>query len=179
VSAEARAATERGETIYNKKGKVFWAPEVSPAAPVEAAVFTNLRPERPRVDADQYVADIARIAALPDEERYAEVDAAARRWGRPQEEILGLVRCLQGDRAVVANRPFKITELVVKKRRAEEELFNWLIEESHAHPECKQPELFEKARGIWGTRILTREIWRRVVARPGLESLKKAGRPLG
>jgi hypothetical protein len=179
VSAEARAKTERGETIFNKKGKVFWAPEVSPAAPVESAVFTTLRPNRPRVDPDEYVADIVRIAALPDEESYAEIDAAARRWGRPQEEILGLVKYLQAQRAAAANRPLKITELVVKKRGAEEELFNWLIEESHAHPECKQPELFEKARGIWGARVLTRAIWRRVVARSGLERLKKAGRPVG
>ena len=129
VSAEARAKTERGETIFNKKGKVFWALEVSPAAPVEAAVFTTLRPDRPRVDPDEYVADIARLAALPDEESYAELDAAARRWGRPQKEILGLVKRLHARVAVAANRPLTTTELVVKKGAAEEELFNWLIEE--------------------------------------------------
>jgi hypothetical protein len=94
-------------------------------------------------------------------------------------EILGLVKALHAQSAVAANRPLATTERVVKKKAAEEELFNWLIEESHAHPECKQPELFEKAQRIWGARILTRAIWRRVVARPGLERLKKAGRPLG
>src|SRR5262249_18557039 len=92
VSAEARAKTERGETIFNKKGKVFWAPEVSPAAPVEAAVFTTLPPHGPRVDPNEYVADIARLAALPHEENAAELDAAARRWGRPHAEIFGLVK---------------------------------------------------------------------------------------
>ena len=179
VSAEARAKTERGETIFNKKGKVFWAPDVSPAAPVEAAVFTNLRLDRPRVDSNEYVADIARLAALSDEERPAEVDVAARRWGRPQEEILGLVKGQHAQRAVAANRPLTTTERVAKKKAAEEKVFDWLIEESHARPECKQPELFEKARRIWGERILTRAIWRRVVARPGLERLRRAGRPLG
>jgi hypothetical protein len=179
VSAEARGKTERGETIFNKKGKVFWAPEVSPAAPVEAAVFTNLRLDRPRVDPNKYVADIARLATLPDEESAAELDAAARRWGRPREEILGLVRGLHAQRAVAANGPLATTERVVKKKAAGEELFNWLIEESHAHPERRQPELFEKAQRIWGARILTRAIWRRVVARPGLERLRKAGRPVG
>ena len=179
VSAEARAKTERGETIFNEKGKVFWALEVSPAAPVEASVFTTLRPDRPRVDPNEYVADITRLAALSDEESAAELDAAARRWARPRLEILGLVKGLQAQRAVATNRPLTTTERVVKKKAAEEELFNWLIEENHAHPECKQPELFEKARRIWGAKILTRAIWRRVVARPGLERLKKSGRPIG
>jgi hypothetical protein len=180
VSAEARAKTERGETIFNKKGKVFWAPDVSPAAPVEATVFTTLRPDRPRVDPNEYVADIARLAALSDEERGAdELDVAARRWGRPQEEILGLVKGWHGQTAVAANPPLTTAERIRKKKAAEQELFNWLIEESHAHPEWKQRELFEKAQRNWGERILTRAIWRRVVARPGLERLRQAGRPLG
>jgi hypothetical protein len=179
VSAEARAKTERGDTIFNKKGKVFWAPDVSAAAPVEAAVFTTLRPNRPRVDPNEYVADIARLAALSDEECAAELDVTARRWGRPQEEILGLVKRWHAQRAVAANPPLTTTERIAKKKAAEEELLKWLIEESHAHPECKQPELFEKAQRIWGERILTRAIWRRVVATPGLERLRRAGRPLG
>lgn len=179
VSAEARAKTERGETIFNKKGKVFWALEVSPAAPVEAPVFTTLRPDRPRVDPNQYVADIARLATLSDEECAAELDAAARRWGRPREEILGLVKGQHAQRTVASSQPLTTTERVAKKKAAEEELLNWLIKESHAHPERKQPELFEEAQRIWGKRILTRAIWRRVVARPGLERLRRAGRPVG
>jgi hypothetical protein len=179
VSAEARAKTERGETIFNKKGKVFWAPEASPTGPVEAPIFTTLRADRPRVDPNEYVADIARLAALPEEESAAELDAAARRWGRPREEIRGLVKGLHVQKAPAADRPLTTTERVVKKKAAEEELFSWLIEESHSRPECKQPELFAKAQRIWGARILTRAIWRRVVARPGLERLKKSGRPLG
>jgi hypothetical protein len=72
-----------------------------------------------------------------------------------------------------------MSKRVTKKKAAEEKVFNWLIEQSHAHPEYKQPELFEKARRTWGERILTRAIWRRVVARPGLERLRRAGRPVG
>jgi hypothetical protein len=125
------------------------------------------------------VADIARLATLSDEECAAELDVTARRWGRPQEEIVGLVKGLRAQRAVAANPPLTTTKRIAKKKAAEEELLKWLIEESHAHPECKQPELFERAQRIWGERILTRAIWRRVVARPGLERLRQAGRPLG
>jgi hypothetical protein len=124
VSAEARAKTERGETIFNKKGKVVWALEVSPAAPVEAAVFTTLRPDRPRVDPNEYVAGIARLAALSDEDCAAELDAAARRWGRPQEEILGLVKGQHAQRAVAAVAPPAVISRPERKAMWEASLKN-------------------------------------------------------
>jgi hypothetical protein len=81
VSAEARTKTERGETIFNKKGKVFWALEVSPAAPVEAAVFTALRAERLPLEDAEVEAEIERLKALPRAEYEAQREAAASRLG--------------------------------------------------------------------------------------------------
>jgi hypothetical protein len=81
VSAEARTKTERGETIFNKKGKVFWALEVSPAAPVEAAVFTALRAERLPLEDAEVEAEIERLKALPLAEYEAQRERAASRLG--------------------------------------------------------------------------------------------------
>jgi hypothetical protein len=81
VSAEARTKTERGETIFNKKGKVFWAPEVSPGTPVDAAVFTALRAERLPLEDAEFGAEIERLKALPLAEYYAQREAAASRLG--------------------------------------------------------------------------------------------------
>jgi len=81
VSAEARTKTERGETIFNKKGKVFWALRVSPAAPVEAAVFTALRPERLPLEDAEVEAEIERLKALPLAEYEVEREPAASRLG--------------------------------------------------------------------------------------------------
>ena len=81
MSAEARTKTERGETIFNKKGKVFWAPEVSPAAPVKAAVFTALRAERLPLEDAEVEVEIERLKALPRAEYEAQREPAASRLG--------------------------------------------------------------------------------------------------
>jgi hypothetical protein len=148
VSAGARAKAERGETIFNKKGKVFWSPKVSPAAPVDPAVFTVLRPDRPHVDPNEYLADMARLAALVDGPSAAELDAAARRWGRSPEEIFGLVKALSVDRAGVVPPPVNL-ELSPQVR----ECRDFLIEVASHHPEHSpiriQPDLIGIAKWLF------------------------------
>jgi hypothetical protein len=84
VSAEARAKTERGETIRNKKGKVVWAPEVLPSAPPDPSVFTSvtaLRPERAPLGDVEARAEIERVLALPQPQYEAERQPVASRVG--------------------------------------------------------------------------------------------------
>jgi hypothetical protein len=98
---------------------------------------------------------------------------------------MDLVKFVQGGTAppraapAETGRPLTTTERIAMKKAAEEELLKWLIEKSQAHPERKQPELFKEAQQIWGKGILTREIWRRIVPKTGIERLKIGGRPLG
>jgi hypothetical protein len=100
VSAESLAALQDGP-ILDGRGAIFFAvPER--AAPLDRAVFTTLHPDRPRVDPNEYVADIARMAMLSDEQLAPELGAAAKRWGRSEEEILGLVRELRAQRVIAA-----------------------------------------------------------------------------
>jgi hypothetical protein len=201
VAPEIVEKLTRDEGVLIAPGKVLYARVGGPI--VDHSAFTALRAERLPLEDAEVEAEIERLKALPRAEYEAERERAASRLGLrlsvldrlrsdgatedggksfPNKKFgtaVGLVKGQHAQRAVAANRPLTTTDRIAKKKAAEEKLFDWLIEESHAHPECKQPELFEKAQQIWGERILTRAIWRRVVARPGLERLRRAGRPLG
>jgi hypothetical protein len=108
VSAEARTKTERGETIFNKKGKVFWALEASPAAPVEAPVFTALRADRPPVDREAQAQKVAWLRTLDEGEQLKiALTATAKEFLRPDRtlpRLSCLARCLSRGGAALPRR---------------------------------------------------------------------------
>jgi hypothetical protein len=109
-----------------------------------------LRPERPAIDSDEYVADIARLAALSDEQCAAELDAAARRWARPQKEILGLVKGQRAQRAVAAVPPTPASPELTPQQR---DCLDFLIEVAGHYPEHSpmriQPDLINVAKWLF------------------------------
>ena len=135
VSAEARAKTERGETIFNKKGKLFWAPDVSPAAPVEAAVFTNLRLDRPRIDPGVLGEKIVWLKTLKGEQRKAAIAATAKELGM--------------DAAALEASVLSKSELRAARRDAAKE--QWRAEVTPLMQKCPErsplplPKLFKEA----------------------------------
>jgi hypothetical protein len=165
-SAESLAKMARGEVLCDGRGTRLWAPPA--ALPEEvtawerrlseiasAAAVTTLHLNRPPADPDEYVADIARLTGLSEEQCAAELEPAARRWGRPEQEILGLVKGQRAQRAEGSTAlPQAVRGWVLSDPR-EEEAKQWFIEWMRKHPDCLPPgttvrKLLEQAAARFG-----------------------------
>jgi hypothetical protein len=161
VSAEARAKTERGDTIFNKKGKVFWAPDVS-AAPVEAAVFTALRPERPRVDREARAQKLAWLRTLKGEQLKSAVAITAKElaWD-PGDLVERLPKSVQ-----------RYLRNETTRERWREKLTR-MMEESPKRSPKPLPDLFKDAHEAGVSRRMCKDMIREVTAvlrQKGLET---------
>jgi hypothetical protein len=84
LSADARSAVEGRETIFDKKERIFWAPEVPKPAPVDLAAFTSvtaLRREQPVLEDAEADAEIEELMRLPEPEYQARRPLVASRVG--------------------------------------------------------------------------------------------------
>jgi hypothetical protein len=161
VSAEARTKTERGETIFNKKGKVFWAPEVSPAAPVEAAVFTALRADRPPVDREAQAQKVAWLRTLDEGEQL-------------KIALTATAKELGWDPVDLAERLSRSAQRYLRKERARErwrEEATVLMEQYPERPPKPLPDLFKDV----GKDGLTRQIFKDVIREVAAALLRKKG----
>ena len=161
VSAEARTKTERGETIFNKKGKVFWALEVSPAAPVEAAVFTALRADRPPVDREAQAQKVAWLRTLDEGEQL-------------KIALTATAKELGWDPVDLAERLSRSAQRYLRKERARErwrEEATALMEQYPERPPRPLPDLFKDV----GKDGLTRQIFKDVIREVAAALLLKKG----
>ena len=164
VSAEARAKTKRGETIFNKKGKVFWAPEVpsSDAQRVDAAVFTTLRPERPRVDREAREQKLAWLRTLKGEQLKSAVAITANE-----------LACDPGD---LVERLPKSAQRYLRNETARErwrEKLTRMMEEAPKRSPKPLPDLFKDAHEAGVSRRVCKDVIREVTAvlrQKGLET---------
>jgi hypothetical protein len=153
VSAQTRAKTERGETIFNKKGKVFWVPDVSQAAPVEAAVFKTLRAERPHLDREAQAKKVAWLRTLKGEELKVAVTATAKELG-----------C---DPADVAERLSRSAQRYLKSENARErwrEEATRLMQQYPKRSPKPLPDLFKDLRKDGLTKRIFKDVIREVGA---------------
>jgi hypothetical protein len=166
VSAEARAKAERGETIFNKKGKVFWAPapEVPPsdAQRVDAAVFTTLHPDRPRVDREARAQKLTSLRTLKGEQLKSAVAITAKE--------------LAWDPGDLVERLPKSAQRYLRNETARErwrEKLTRMMQESPKRSPKPLPNLFKDAHEAGVSRRVCKDMIREVTAalrQKGLET---------
>jgi hypothetical protein len=124
---------------------------------VDPAVFTTLRPDRPRVDSATLAREVGRIKGLKKRQQAFEIDARAKALGVPRTQLELMVRPAA---QIVKNAERNaIQEAARDKWRAD---YRVLVKNPERLPVRKK--LWQEARRIPG---LTRQMFRDIISQEG------------
>jgi hypothetical protein len=151
ASVESLATLQRGP-IFDGRGKIFFTAQEG-VDPLDGAVFTALRPERPRLDREAQAKKVAWLRTLEGEELKVALNPTAKELG--------------WDPADLAERLSRSAQRYLKKERARErwrEEATRLMEQYPKRSPKPLPDLFKDLRKDGLTKRLFKDVIREVAA---------------